>query len=184
MYHRCTSLWLVCLSSVLLAGPGEAAEPLTLAQAVQRSVDRSPALAAETLEAGATRARAQLDALAPPWFVSADIENFAGTGGLAGVDSAETTLRLGRVVELGGKRVARENLGAAEINRREHRSQSARLQVAAIATARFVEVVADQQRLHLAEQHVELAQRARAEVARWVEAARNPETDLHAAEID
>jgi cobalt-zinc-cadmium efflux system outer membrane protein len=184
MYHRYSGLGLVCLASVILAGRGEAAESLTLAQAVQRSIEQSPSLAADTLEVGASRARAQLDAKPPPWTVSAEVENFAGSGVLTGVDSAETTLRLGRVIELGGKRAAREILGAADITRREHQGRAARLQVAALATVRFVEVVADQQRLQLAEQHVELAQQARAEVARWVEAARNPETDLYAADIE
>jgi outer membrane protein, heavy metal efflux system len=184
MYYRYTGLWLVCLSFVAGPAHAETSGPLTLAQAVQRSLEHSPALAAESLEVGATRALAQREALSPSWVVGAEIENFAGSGALTGLDSAESTLRLGRVIELGGKRTAREALGLADISHREFQEQIARLHITATASARFVEVVADQQRLHIAEQHVELAQHARAEVSRWVTAARNPETDLHAAELD
>ena len=184
MYYRCTSLWLVCLAAIALVPTrAGAAEPLTLAQAVQHAVSNSPDLAAETLEGDAAEARAQREGMAAPWFVSADIENFAGSGAFSGMDSAESTLRLGRVIELGGKRVARQDLGAADVARRHHATEVARLRIAALVTARFIEVVADQQRLQLAEQHVELARRARTEVERWVQAARNPETDLHAAEL-
>lgn len=184
MYYRGTSRWLVCLSSIMLiAAHSGAAEPLTLAKAVHRAVMSSPELAAESLDADAAEAHARREGMPAPWFVSADIENFAGSGSFTGMDAAETTLRLGRVIELGGKRAARQGLGAADVARRQHSTEVSRLRIAALATTRFIEVVADQQRLRLAEQHVELAQRARTEVARWVQAARNPEMDLHAAEL-
>jgi cobalt-zinc-cadmium efflux system outer membrane protein len=185
MYYRCTGRWLVFLCAIAsMAARTPAAENLSLAQAVQRSMASSPALAAEALDLEAAGARARREALPTPWFIVADLENFAGSGSLSGMDSAESTLRLGRVIELGGKRAARESMGEAEVATVHHQTELARLRIAAIATTRFVEVVADQQRLKLAEQHVELAQRARSEVARWVEAARNPETDLHAAELE
>lgn len=185
MYYRCASHWLVCLSAISMwITSSHAADALTLGQAVQRSLTSSPALAAELFDVDAAQARARREALPAPWLVGAEIENFAGSGTLAGVDAAETTLRLGRVLELGGKRAARKTIGDADVAQRQNQAAIARMRIAAIATTRFVEVVADQQRLQLAEQHVELAQRARAEVARWVEAARNPETDLHAADLD
>jgi cobalt-zinc-cadmium efflux system outer membrane protein len=184
MYHRRTSPWLVCLSAfVLTIARASAAEPLTRARAVQLAVERSPEVAADHLEAEAAAARASREGLGSPWIVSADLENFAGSGALTGMDAAESTLRLGRTLELGGKRTARQGLGAADVARRRHETQVSRLRVAALAETRFIEVLADQQRLQLAERHVELAQSARTEVARWVQAARNPETDLFAAEL-
>src|SRR5699024_1177865 len=47
----------------------------------------------------------------------------------------------------------------------------------------FIEVLARQQRLDYAEERVRQAERTRSEVATWVSAARNPESDLQAAEI-
>nr|MBA3487086.1 TolC family protein [Lysobacter sp.] len=162
---------------------GHAAEPLRLEEAVARSLASNPSLAAEAAEVRAVQARAERDGLPTPYTVGAEVENVAGTGAVSGVRSAETTLRLGRVIELGGKRAARQALGSAEIARQRNASDAMRVDVASRATARFIEVVAAQQRLEFARERIELAKRTRREVASWVAAARNPESDLSAAEI-
>src|SRR3546814_1402294 len=84
---------------------------------------------------------------------------------------------------LGGKREARQALGTAEVLRQRNLAESARLEVASRTTARYVAVAAAQQQLEFARERVKLAEQTRAEVARWVEAARNPASDLRAAEI-
>jgi cobalt-zinc-cadmium efflux system outer membrane protein len=101
--------------ALALAGAGFAFAPalqardLTLEQAVSRSLGRSAVLQAEGAAVTATRYQAELDALAPPLTIGMELENVAGTGDLSGTDSAETTLRLGRVFELGQKHTARES---------------------------------------------------------------------------
>lgn len=178
--------WLMVLAFAWANGvvpSGHAAEPLRLEEAVARSLAANPSLAAEAAELRAVQARAEREGLPTPYIAGADVENVAGTGALSGVHSAETTLRLGRVIELGGKRAARQALGAAEVARQRNASETARVDIASRTTARFIEVVADQQRLEFAREQVKLADRTRREVAMWVAAARNPESDLRAAEI-
>lgn len=165
------------------APSGRAAEPLRLEEAVARSLASNPSLAAEAAELRAAQARAQREGLATPYVIGGELENVGGTGAVSGVRSAETTLRLGRIIELGGKRAARQALATAEVNRQRNVGDTARLDIASRATARFIEVVADQQRLDYARERVTLAERTRREVAAWVVAARNPESDLRAAEI-
>lgn len=160
-----------------------AADPLSLEKAVERSLASNPSLLAEAAELRAVEARAEREGLPTPYVAGGDVENFAGTGSLSGVKSAETTLRLGRVIELGGKRAARQVLGMAEIARQRHLADTARIDIASRTTARFIKVAADQQRLESAREQVQLADRTRAAVANWVAAARNPESDLRAAEI-
>lgn len=178
-----------CLLVLALAGAcgavplARAAEPLHLKEAVARALSSSPSLGIEAAQLRAVEARAGREALPPPYVLGADLENVAGTGSLGGVDSAETTLRLGRVFELGGKREARQALGAAEIAQQRHAAAAAQLAIASRTTARFIEVAADQQRLAFADERVRQAERTRREVAGWVKAARNPESDLSAAEI-
>jgi len=162
---------------------GHAAEPLRLEEAVARSLASNPSLAAEAADVRAVQARAEREGLAPPYVVGGDLENVAGAGALSGAQSAEATLRLGRVIELGGKRAARQALGAAQVARQRSVAENARLDITNRTTLRFIEVVADQQRLEFAVGQVKLAERTRREVANWVAAARNPESDLHAAEI-
>lgn len=179
-----------CLLVLALAGAcgavplsGHAAEPLRLAQAIERALASHPTLKAEAAQLQAVQARADLNALAPPYVVGAELENVAGTGALAGVRSAETTLRVARVLELGGKRSARQALGAAELDQQRNRAEAVRVAVASRTAERFIEVVADQRRLAYAQERVRQAERIRREVATWVAAARNPESDLRAAEI-
>lgn len=162
---------------------GHAAEPLRLEHAVARALASNPTLVAESAQLQAIEARARREALPMPYVVGGDIENVVGTGALGGFKSAETTLRIGRVLELGGKRSAREALGAAEIGEQQNRADAARIEIASRTTMRFIEVVADQRRLAYAQDRVKQAEHTRREVAAWVAAARNPESDLRAAEI-
>lgn len=177
------------LSVLVLAGTSgawcmvQAAEPLRLEEAVTRALAGSPALVAEAAELQAVQARAQREALPTPFVVATDLENVAGTGSVRGLDAAEATVRVERVIELGGKRAARQALGEAEIGAQGHTLAIARRDLASETTIRFIEVLADQQRLAFAQQRLRQAAQIEAEVARWVSAARNPESDLHAAQI-
>src|SRR3954454_18090142 len=86
---------------------GQAAEPLHLEEAVSRSLESNPILAAETAEVRAAEARAERAALPTQFVVGGELEIFGGTGEVGGARYAETTLRLSRAIELGGKRAAR-----------------------------------------------------------------------------
>lgn len=165
------------------AGVAQAAEPLRLDAAVERALAANPALAAQAAQLRAVEARAEREALPPPFVLAAQLENAAGTGALAGVDGAEATVQVERAIELGGKRAARQALGEAQIARQRLAVATARIDIRAQAAERFIEVAIDQRRLEDARARLAQAQALRAEVARWVEAARNPESDLHAADI-
>lgn len=182
MNIRCL-LVLVATGTWGIAHLGHAAEPLRLEDAVNRALASNPTLAAEDAQAQAIGARAQGQALPTPYVIEGDVENVVGTGALSGFRSSETTLRIGRVLELGGKRKAREALGTAEINQQRNRIDAARIEIASRTATRFIEVMADQIRLAYAQDRVDQAERTRREVANWVAVARNPESDLSAAEI-
>ena len=162
---------------------GRAADPLRLENAIARALASNPTIAAEQAQLQAVQAKAQREALPTPYTVGGELDNIVGTGALSGFTSAETTLRIGRVLELGGKRLARQALGAAEVSQQQNQADAARIQIASRTAARFIEVVAGQRRLAYAQERVTQAERTRREVAAWVAAARNPESDLRAAEI-
>lgn len=178
-----------CLLFLALAGTcgvavcANAAEPLQLEAAVARAMASHPSLAAEAATLDAVEARAEQAALPTPYTAGVDVENVAGTGALSGSRLAETTLRIGRVIELGGKREARRALGAASVDVQHNTAAATRIGIATRTTSRFIEVLADQQRLEYAGERVQQAERTRREVAAWVNTARNPESDLRAAEI-
>lgn len=166
-----------------LACVAQAAEPLRLQEAVARAMATNPALRAEASELQAVEARAARESLATPYTVSTELENLAGTGTLSGINSAESTLRIGRVIELGGKRAARQALGQAQISQQENLAQIARIDIASRTATRFIAVVAEQRRIAQAQERLEQAERTRQQVEQWVKAARNPEPELRAAEI-
>ena len=126
----------------------QAAEPLRLEEAVTRALTSNPSIIAEGAQLQAVQARTEREGLPPPYVIGGEFENAAGTGSLRGIDSAETTLRISRVIELGGKRAARQTLGRAEVSQQQHQADTARIDLASRTTARFIEVLARQQRLY------------------------------------
>lgn len=175
----------MCL--LLLAGgfgaPAVAGEALSLPQAVTRALAHNPAVRAGDQTVVAAERQADLTGLAPPWMVGADVENVGGTGAVSGIRAAETTLRLGRVLERGGKRDARLAVGAIDIERSRNALDQIRLELATETTRRFVEVLADQARTTVATQDLALAHELTATVNRWVQAGRSPESDLNLMQI-
>jgi len=179
------SLRYLCL--LLLAGgfgtPAVAGEALSLPQAVARALAHNPAVRAGDRTVVAAERQADLAGLTPPWVAGADVENVGGTGSVAGVQAAETTVRLGRVLERGGKRDARRAVGAIDIERSRNALDQTRLELATETTRRFVEVLADQARTTVAAQDLALAHELTATVHRWVQAGRSPESDLSLMQI-
>src|SRR3546814_19689819 len=96
---------------------GHAAEPLRLEEAVARSLESNPILAAEAAEVRAVEARAERAAMPTPFVVGGELENFGGTGAVGGARYAETQLRLSRVIALGGKRETRQTRGTPQVLR-------------------------------------------------------------------
>jgi cobalt-zinc-cadmium efflux system outer membrane protein len=178
--------WLVVLAlagTCGLALEGQAAEALRLDDAVARALASNPLLAAEAAGIRAADSRSARESLSTPLTLGGELENLAGTGSLSGTGGAETTLRVGKRIELGGKQAARRALGQSHVLRQRNVAASARADVIALASLRFIEVLADQARLAAAKERTAFASRARNEVARWVQAGRNPDSDLAAADI-
>src|SRR5262245_33257394 len=83
---------------------------LTLARAIEAALLNNPDLHASAYELSAAQARIVQAGLRPNPELGVELENFAGSGALQGVDALETTLSLSQVVELGGKRTLRRSV--------------------------------------------------------------------------
>ena len=178
------SVWALGLAGAFASSPAVAdALSLTMNEAVDRAVAGSPALGAERAAITAAEQQVRLDGLAPPMTVGGEMENFAGTGNLSGIDDAEFTLRVGKTFELGGKREARLALGASKVALQGNEIERRRLDVVTRAKHRFLDVVAQQARLSLTEQESALARETRDAVAYRVERGASPEADLSLAEL-
>ena len=189
---RPTSLGKIAWTVALLAIPialraeepaSEPTKPLTLATAVALSLSGNPALAAYNYDLRASEAQRIRAGFFPNPGIGLEVENLPGSGSRSGADTTETTLRLSQVIELGGKRSRRMAEARLSGNLAAWDYETRRLDVLADTTRRFIEVVAAQERLALAEEATKLAQAELTAVAERVKAARNSVVEQKRAEI-
>lgn len=157
---------------------GLAAETLTLPAAVERVLGKHPQLVASAtaLDASEIEAREAARPFNPE--LSLAVENVLGSGTYTGTDAMETTLAISQTLGMAQRRARSQ---AADANTAVARSELSilRLDLSARTARAFVDVVAAQERLALAEKTAALAHTtretldARAAAARATLAERN-----------
>lgn len=178
----------VCLLSLNAAASdlpasSKSTNALSLEQAISAALERNPDLQAFAFELTAAAARGQQAALRPAPELSVDLEDFAGSGRVRGLDAVQATLGLSQVVELGGKRTARMAAGSAGLDALEIERQSKQLDVLAEVVRRYLHVASDQEQQLLTRRATELArQTVRAAEVRLA-AAKAPEVEIRRARI-
>ena len=159
------------------------ADALTLADALAKVLRENPALQAASYTLRAQEARRDQAALKPAWNATLEAENFLGSGRLHGVESLETTLRLGTVIERGGKRERRIDEADSERALLQVEQDVERLDLLAEATRRFIHVAADQEGLALTRRATTLAARSSELVEQRVRAAKAGDAESGKARI-
>ncbi len=161
------------------------AEPtgsLTLQQALALALLRNPELAAFSYEVRATEARMLQAQLRPNPELEMELGEYGRDG--EGFDSAETSVSLGQVFELGGKRHWRTRMAQAQGELAGWDYESKRLDVLTSAARRFAAVLAAQRRLELAQFFVELAEKTSHAVVERVKAGKEPPFQATKAEAE
>jgi cobalt-zinc-cadmium efflux system outer membrane protein len=159
--YRCRRTWLwlaflLCSSTPALGA--ENADTLTLKKALALTLTHNPQLYQYRFSSEALNAQRQTNALRPALALELEVENFAGSGSHQGLDAAETTLALSSAIELGGKRQARLSYADARINQVEWEQQAATLDVLGALTEVYIEGLATQANIQLAEESLTLSQ--------------------------
>ena len=143
---------------------------LTLRQALALALMRNADLASFALEVRAAEARTLQASLLPNPQLDLEVENVAGSGEFHGANAAETTVTLSQLIELGGKRSRRTNVAALERDLAGWDYETVRIAVLTEVAQRFVDVLALQHRVELAEEAATLADQVYDTVAKRVEA--------------
>lgn len=165
---------------VALCAPSSgAAQELSLPDALSRVANGDPIVAAnaarlQAAEAGITQADVR-----PRDVIGVEIEDFAGTGPYSPIERSQTTAWYERTWERGGKREARIGAARSELGVARERSRLRMLDLLAQVQAAWVEALAAEAAIPIAEQRLADAQRVEAEVSRRVGRALDP---LFAAE--
>jgi cobalt-zinc-cadmium efflux system outer membrane protein len=171
MYKR----FLICNSIVLLIalmdgavhpavaasapdGPPEPRGDIALSDALSLALQHNPELAAFSIEVRASEARTLQAGLLPNPEVSIEVENFAGSGPLRSFDGAETTIQVGQLIELGGKRPKRARVASLEGELAGWDYEAKRADVLAETSKSFVDVLVDQERVALTRDLLRLAE--------------------------
>jgi len=150
----------------------EPTDVITLPQALALALLQNPELSAFAWEVRAAEARTLQAGLRPNPELGLDVENLAGTGAFRGGRSAETTLRLSQVIELGGKRSRRLRVAALEHDLAAWDYEKKRINVLTAVAQAFVKGLRAQERLGAEEDLVRLAAQVLATVAERVKAGK------------
>jgi cobalt-zinc-cadmium efflux system outer membrane protein len=156
---------------------------LTLRTAAELALAYNPSLAAHGFDLRAAEARRLQAGLRPNPELSVNVEDVLGTGDYREARSAQTTLQLSQVIELGGKRGARSDVAAAFRERKGNEAQLARVEVLAAVAERFVHVVGDQHEVTLAREATKLAEETLGLAERRVTAASASPIEVKRARI-
>ncbi|MDO8794298.1 MAG: TolC family protein [Vicinamibacterales bacterium] len=129
--------------------------PITLRDALALALMQSPELAAFAWELRAREATILQAARPPNPVISGLIEDLGGTrrfAGTEGVIQPQTTIQLSQLIELGGKRAARQTLAAFNRDLVAWDYEMARIDVLTRVTQAYLDVLASQQAVALGEQ--------------------------------
>ena len=173
--NACISLrfFLPTLFALLLTSAANAEtshSALTLSSALERTLDNSPSLKLYVFRKEALQGAAYTANLRPGYEIELEAENFAGSGDTEAFDSAELTVSLSSVMELGDKRNARSGLVTNTRSMLDTQLRLESLAVLAEVTRRFVETLSTQARLELNKEALKLAEEAAKSVQKRVSA--------------
>lgn len=131
---------------------------LTLQIAVRKTLTQHPQLRVFDWRTKALEGKRQAADLAPAYELGIEAENVLGTGDFAVVDSAEITLAVSSVIELGDKRQARTAYVDSHFAYLDAEKKVAALDLIGEVTQSFITAMSLQEKLDLAKEATALAQ--------------------------
>ena len=150
----------------------ESGKPLTLARALALTLEHSPELSAFSWDNRSAEARIIQAKLIPNPEISIEGENLTEFSGSQSGNEMQNTLRLSQLIELGGKR--RSRLREAQFDRQatQWEYQVKRLEVLKLTSTAFIDTLAAQRNVQLAEESLAIAEAAVPVTQKRVEAGK------------
>jgi cobalt-zinc-cadmium efflux system outer membrane protein len=147
---------------------------MSLPQALALGLLQSPELAVFSWDIRAAEARKIQAGLWPNPEFSMEVENFGGNKEMLGFSSAETTVQISQLFELGGKRAYRQQTAELEKNLAGWEYEIKRRDLFEKISVAFWEVLAAQERTAIAESLLKLATQVHSAVAEQVKVGKAP----------
>ena len=156
------------------AAPAEPTGVLTLRHAIAAALLRNPELASSSYSVRVAETGVLQAGLPPNPELGVEVENFGGSGDVRAFETAETTVSLSQVIELGGKRSKRTQAAKLTADLVGWDYETKRIDVLTEVAQRFIDVAAAQRRVELAKENVTLAEQVLNTVAERVKAGKVP----------
>ena len=156
---------------------------LNLSDVLSRVEQHNPKLAVSKGRVREAEARVDQATALPNPELTAEFENFAGSSEFGGSDLAETTVALSQSLPMGGKLGDRRRAAEFDVDLQMWSHHEARARLMYSATMAFVDVLSAEQLAELADRAVDLANAARQNVRRRVEAGSISKVELTRADI-
>jgi outer membrane protein, heavy metal efflux system len=156
----------------------QAPRPLTLQQALQRSLAANPRLPIAERNVGMSEGRQQQAGMYPNPSVSFEIDHALAAG-----RSSETTLQLSQLVELAAKRDARVSAALADYDATRYQQAAVRLELLSDVAVAFVAVLSAQQRVQLFDRQITALERLVPLMQRRVEAGASSPADVSRTQV-
>jgi len=171
----------ILTSALMLSQANALAEQVTLDDAVQLTLNRHPSLLKFRPLTRALEGDRQQALLSPAYTVGANLENVMGTSSTSGVQAAEATISLSSVYELGGKKSARTLVVDARAALLDSEQYSMSLSLLGGLTQQYIRVLAQQERLQIAERSVSLAEDALTVITNRIKSGATNDAELFRA---
>ena len=181
-HFRCRVILTLMLTLITTASFADQSS-ISLNQAIVKTIEQNPELVSFGYQIQVQEGLLQQAALSPKPELSLEFENFLGTGDFNGVDALETTLSIGWVLER-AVREQRINVAQASVSFFDTQAKIAQMDAAAETARRFLECLSNQERLQLANQSVELAEKSIFAIQKRVSASKAPKAELVRAQAD
>ncbi|GAC17150.1 hypothetical protein GARC_0168 [Paraglaciecola arctica BSs20135] len=165
--------------------------PMTLESAIKRTLANNPQLHEFDFRQQVITGEAKTAALKPGYVMGVEVENFLGSGEVAGIKDMDLTLTLSSVIEMGNKIHARKNVLDIKRQMLDVEKQVRSLDILAEVMRRYIDVLAGQETINAVNDAAQLARYTYQAVIRRVEAGASPllekkraEAALAAARLD
>jgi cobalt-zinc-cadmium efflux system outer membrane protein len=156
---------------------------LTLPKAVQRALASNPRLTVAERDIGIAAGRQIQAGALPNPEASFELDNAFGSGAYRGLTSAETTLQLSQLIELGGKRDARVAAAVAEADSARWQRLALRLEIASETATAFLNVLSGQRRVQIYDTQIRAFDRLLPLLQRRVDAGASSPAEISRAQV-
>jgi len=158
-------------------------DTLTMSDAIQLALLKSPELHSYSIEIRAREARTLQESFAPNPEIAFEVENFAGSGELSGLSGSEITLSVGQLIELAGKRDKRTRAAAFQSDLAAWDYEAKKLDILTQTVKQYLQLIGDQEQIVLNKELVDVSERLFKAVNRLVQAGKISPAEISRTQI-